>query len=154
MPCLVTTLKTAPGLLPYSADAPSETTSISSMTSVSGHGHAAPDTGAVKSTPSHQVFVLVPPPSRTPRPRLLEPLVGFVADIPGALFVKSKKLKPAERSVLHVFVGEVRRDAGFFWCPRPDSRQLPSRSSETVASPSTTARSVVPPTRTTIPSSR
>ena len=91
MPCRVTTLNTAPGLLPNSADAPSETTSISSMTSVSGHGHAAPDTGAVKSTPSIRYLF-----SSTPEPkadtRLLEPLVGLVADIPGAALVKSKKL--------------------------------------------------------------
>ena len=87
----MTTLKTAPGLFPYSADAPSETTSISSITSVSGHGQAAPDTGAVKSTPSIRYLF-----SSTPEPkaetRLLVPLVGLVADMPGADFVKSKKL--------------------------------------------------------------
>ena len=91
VPCLVTTLKTAPAALPCSAEAPRETISISSIRSVAGHGQAAPDTGAVKSTPSIRYLF-----SSTPEPkadtRLLVPLVGLVADMPGADFVKSKKL--------------------------------------------------------------
>ena len=91
VPCLVTTLKTAPAALPCSAEAPRETISISSIRSVAGQGQAAPDTGAVKSTPSIRYLF-----SSTPEPnaetRLLVPLVGLVADMPGADFVKSKKL--------------------------------------------------------------
>ena len=59
---------------------------------MSGHGQAVPETGAVKSTPSIRYRF-----SSTPDPkadtRLLAPLVGLVADMPGAALVKSKKLK-------------------------------------------------------------
>ena len=51
-PCRVTMLKTAPATLPYSALAPSDRDCTSSIASVLGHGHAAPDSGAVKSVPS------------------------------------------------------------------------------------------------------
>jgi hypothetical protein len=52
LPWRVTTLNTAPCTLPYSADAPRESTSTSSIASVFGHGQAAPVDGAVKSVPS------------------------------------------------------------------------------------------------------
>ena len=151
MPCLVTTLKTAPAALPYSAEAPRDTISISSITSVSGHGQAAPDTGAVKSTPSMRYrFSSTPDPNADTR--LLVPLVGFVADIPGALLVKSKKLK-RRSGVFSMYSLEKFVETPDLRVSTTGLSPVTVTVSATAASPSETARSVVPPSSTTIPSS-
>ena len=80
-------LNTAPCTLPYSAVAPSDSTSISSIASVLGYGHDAPLMGAVKSVPSSWYeFSLVPEPNEVCR----FPSSDEVEATPGAALIRSK----------------------------------------------------------------
>ena len=94
--------------------------------------------------------------SSTPEPnadtRLLVPLVGFVADMPGALFVKSKKLN-RRSGVFSMYSSEKFVETPVLRVSTTGLSPVTVTISATVARPSETIRSVVPPTSTTIPSS-
>src|SRR5215831_8999396 len=85
------TLKTAPWMLPYSADAPTDWTCTSWMMSTPGSATAPPLHGHVKFVPSmRNRFSFVAEPNVDTL--LSVPLVGEVGDTPGAALTKSNML--------------------------------------------------------------
>ena len=90
-PCLVTTLITAPWMLPNSADAPTDWTCTSWMKSTPGSDLASPLQGQVKFVPSmRNAFSLVPEPNT--ETLLLATLPGEVGETPGAARMESNML--------------------------------------------------------------
>src|SRR6476620_10922314 len=135
-------------MFPYSADAPNEITSI---TSVSGQGQAPPLTGDVKSVPSSSHWFSLTPDPNADMP-VSSPLVGDVAEIPGALLMKS--------NMLNRLSGVRSSSSVSMFVETPDRLvstmgEAPETVTVSANAPtcSVTLRSTVPPTWTRMPSS-
>ena len=107
------TLMTAPCMLPYSADAPTDWICTSWMKSMPGSARATPLHGQVKFVPSNRNwFSLVPEPNADTVVDV--PLDGEVGEIPGAARIMSNMLDRR--------VGIARRSSGPKRVPNPGSR--------------------------------
>ena len=106
------TLTTAPCMLPYSADAPTDWICTSWMKSMPGSARATPLHGQVKLVPSKRNwFSLVPEPNADTV--VTVPLEGDVGEIPGAALIMSNMLDRR--------VGMARWSSGPKRVPKPGS---------------------------------